>query len=187
MRVLFLFVLLITLFAFVGANTGLANAGQDHSPSVVSVPGAETSRVATRESACRDQAFLGLFERNARNRPMVRDELVPSSPNHIVLCRYSGENDKPRPSTLQAKAVIARSSVLSRLKRGFNELEPAKTGVQTCPFADESWIEVRAYYRRSHKVVIGVELSGCRFVRPRGADQGYVLSASLLHQLKALL
>ncbi len=124
--------------------------------------------------------------------PVARKALVPAGATAVRICRYYGfgagrqtPKTQARAGELQDGALVRGRDLLESLTLEFKELEAAPKGSISCPEDEGARLYAVFSYPSAKPVVLGVSLSGCRFVygaTPRGRE----LTAPLEKKLELL-
>jgi hypothetical protein len=101
---------------------------------------------------------LPSVQAGANQRASVK--LVPSGARRVVLCRYTGFNDKSPHSLAGSGTLRSRRSVRA-LARRFNRLPEPGPEPRACPNDGGSVVTARFAYRHAPQVTVWTSLGGC--------------------------
>ncbi len=93
----------------------------------------------------------------------THSRLAPAGASKIILCRYSGLNDRPA-SALIATRVIQNHRNVGDLVTGYNKLPQFPSAAIACPSDDASSILALLLYRSGKVVEVLAGLTGCEGV-----------------------
>jgi hypothetical protein len=119
-------------------------------------------------------------EIGANRNPGARSLLVPPGAEYVLLCSYPGLG---KPRTLESHISFDRS-VVERLTKRFDQLQPVPTGIYHCPKESGAQIDAVFGYPREPDDSVVVHLSGCRWVSNGAIAQQFYRSPALLRQLR---
>ncbi len=106
--------------------------------------------------------------------PGAQQQLVPSGPVSLTLCRYRGLND-PTPTyvnQIAGSATVTDPMQLQSLEDQFNALPPPQSGTFACPADDGSSLLARFDHPNSPSDEVLIRTTGCS-----DATNGYVTAS----------
>jgi hypothetical protein len=142
----------------------------------------ETVAATAVRFACPRAAFppAAIGSKNAN--PHAQEATVPGQPDRVLLCRYFGQNQGPRPGDLASKwsasrgshgaDAAARTASLETLVTEMNETSPFLDESHTCPMDEGVAIYALFHYPAEPPVLVDVRPGGCGSVTNGQAEGG---------------
>jgi hypothetical protein len=110
-------------------------------------------------------------------------QLVPSSPEQAVFCKYAGMNEKVKSGTLVRIVVVRNPSTLAKL---LNQLKPVpKDAVYPCP-SDLGGRDAIVFAKAEKTTTVIIPTSGCPFVSSTNTAGRWFLSKAAYFELQKL-
>lgn len=110
-------------------------------------------------------------------------QLVPSTPDRAVFCKYAGMNEKVKSGTLVRVVVVRNPSALAKL---LNQAKPIPKGaVYPCP-ADLGGRAAIVFAKAAKTTTVIIPTSGCPFVGSTNTAGRWFLSSAAYFGLQKL-
>lgn len=127
---------------------------------------------------------------NRNANPHADEATVPGRPDKVLLCRYFGLNQGPRPEALAATRLVSAEegggAQLGKIVAEMNETRPFIEEAHSCPMDEAVAIYALFDYPGESPLIVDVRPGGCSSVTNGRAEGGYP-DSTLFRRLEDLL